>query len=260
MAKGTKFERVQQESTRAVGVAQSVVIAQPKVMMVGLEIGGTADIIQNCFSQKAVEEMLRKHMGISVQREAKVPSECIERAIIRNVNNVICAPPTAVKKAMLSAASAIKGLKKTQLRTGLYVCGGSLPLQYESMTPRMDMVRTSGMSRTPDVRFRPGFQNWKIRLVIEFSDLFGVQTVVDLLNRAGSVGIGEWRPEKDGTYGTFKVVRHIDDKKEIAEVLDACRPALKPLVIPEWAMNVALSPELLEKVAHGVEHGEEDEE
>ena len=259
MAKSAKFNKVREESTQAVGVVQSVVIEQPKTMMVGLEIGGTADIIQNCFSQKAVEEMLRKHMGISVQREAKKPSECVERAIIRNVKDVICVPPTAVKKAMLSAAAGIKGLKKTQLRTGLYICGGSLPLKYEAMMPRMDMVRTSGMSRTPDVRFRPAFSNWSIRMVIEFSDLFTVQTVVDLLNRAGSVGLGEWRPEKDGTYGTFKVVRHISDKKEIAEVLEACRPSLKPLVIPAWAMDAQISPDVLEKIAHGVEAGEDEE-
>lgn len=259
MSKAAKFDKANVATADAAASAQSVIIEQPKTMMVALEITGTAPMIQNCFSQKAVEEMLKKHMGISVQREAKKPSECVERAIIRNTDDVICVPPTAVKKAMLSAASGMKGLKKTQLRTGLYVYGGSLPLKYQEMVPQMDMVRTSGMSRTPDVRFRPRFEGWSIRLVIEFSDLFRVQTVVDLLNRAGSVGLGEWRPEKDGTYGTFRVTRHISDKKEIAEVMSMCRPGLKPLVIPDWAMNADIKPELLAKIVAG-ERGEETEE
>ena len=53
-----------------------------------------------------------------------------------------------------------------------------------------------------------------------------MQTVVDLLGRAGRVGVGEWRPEKDGTFGTYNVVRHITDPKEIAEVRKQCAPAL----------------------------------
>ncbi len=228
----------------------TVSIEQPKILALGFEIKGQT-LIQNAFNQKAVEQMLRKHMNLPFTRDAKIPRQVIEDATIRNMNGIVCVPPTAIKKAMLSAAGSVKGLKKTQLRTQLFVEGGSLPLTFARMVPRMDMVRTSGMSRTPDVRFRPMFEDWSVRLVLQFADSMPAQTVADLLNRAGKVGIGEWRPEKDGTHGTFYVSRLIDTTRELAEVRDLCSVPIKPLVIPEWAMGVELPPELLAKIVRG---------
>jgi hypothetical protein len=232
--------------------ASSAAIKQPETRSVGIEIEGTAPLIQNCFSQKSIEQMLRKHMGMTVEREVKKPREVIEAATIRNVKGVVCMPPTAFKKAMLTAAGSIKTLKKTQLRTQLFVEGNAIPITFEgAMVPRMDMVRTSGMARTPDVRFRPSFEGWKARLLIEFGDMLSVQTVVDLLNRAGSVGVGEWRPEKDGTNGTFRTIRILNDAKEVAEVRDICTPQLVRPTIPEWALDMDIDPEILKRVFDG---------
>lgn len=244
-----KFQQVQ-EQVNNVGKASTVVIEHSRRLQVCVEVTGDT-LLQNAFSQKAVEEMLRKHMGFSVEREKKVPADCVERATIRNEQGRVCVPPTAFKKAMLTAAGALKQFKmaKTRLRTELYVVGKSIPITYARMTPQMDMVRTSGMTRTPDVRFRPRFDDWKARILLEFADSMAVQTVVDLLDRAGSVGVGEWRPERSGTFGTFSVTRHIDDQQEIAEVMTECSVPLKALVIPEWAMNAEIDPELLKRIA-----------
>lgn len=254
--KKKKIEKLEVEKTAPTTIS----IEQPTSYRVALEIEGTAPIIQNAFSQKSIEQMLRKHMGLNVQREKKVPRQCIEDATIRNIKGEVCIPVAAFKKGMLSASTLIKGLKKTQLRIALYVEGKAVPITFESEIPRMDMVRTSGVSRTPDVRFRPMFENWKARLIIQFADFIPVQTVVDLLNRAGRVGVCEWRPEKDGTFGTYKVVRHIEDVKEIAEVQDLCATPLTPLVIPPWAMDAELKPEVMAKIAGSSSNHEGDEE
>jgi hypothetical protein len=232
-------------------VKGSAIIEQPTVASIAVEVSGTSPLIQNNFGQKAIEEMLRKHMGLSVQKEKKVPADCIERATIKNTDGKICIPPTAFKKAMLTASTQIKALKKTSLRSQLFIEGASIPIRFSRMVPRMDMVRTSGVGRTPDVRFRPSFEDWTARMVIVFSDTLPVQSVVDLLNRAGSVGVGEWRPEKDGTFGTFVISRVITDPGEIAEVRKSCRPTLVPLTIPEWAMGVEISADLLKRIGRG---------
>lgn len=226
----------------------TVVIAQPQVLSVALEVAGTADLIQNCYSQKSIEQMLRNHMGISVQREKKKPRESIEHATIRNTAGAVCLSPVAFKAAMISASAALKTLKKTQLRTSLFVEGASIPITFAEMRPRMDMVRTSGIGRKPDVRFRPSFVDWKACMVIQFSDTLTVQTVVDLLNRAGSVGVGEWRPEKNGVYGTFRVSRNITDTAEIRDLRTACAVPLVTPVIPEWALDADIDPEMLAKI------------
>jgi len=229
-------------------VKKDAVIKQQNIFSVCLEIEGTAPLLQNKFSQKAIDEMLRKHMGLSVQKEKKIPAECVERAIIKNVDGKVCIPPTAIKKAMLSASTSIKGMKKTSIRSSVFIEGGSIPIDYSQMVPQMDMVRTSGIGRTPDIRFRPRFEDWKARLNILFPETLPVQTVVDLLNRAGNVGVGEWRPEKDGNYGTFIVTRSIIDNKEIGDVRKICRSHIPSLKIPEWAMNAEISPEILAKI------------
>lgn len=228
--------------------AKSLVIEQPNILSVGVEVSGTADLIQNKFSQKSVEQMLKSHMGISVQRERKKPREVLEEATVRNTDGLVALPPTAFKLAMISAATQIKGLKKTQLRIALFVQGNSIPVTYRETVPRMDITRTSGIGRTPDVRFRPSFQDWKARMIIQFSDTLTVQTVVDLLNRAGQVGVGEWRPEKNGTFGTFKVTRHIDSPKELGEVEAQCLVPLIPLRIPDWALDMEIDPVVLKKI------------
>lgn len=225
-----------------------------------LEIAGTADLIQNNFSQKAMEMMLRKHMGFSVPREKKVPSECIELATIYNLDKRVCIPPAALKKAMLTAAASDKNLKKTRLRVDLYVEGSSLPITYEEQENRMDMVRTAGIGRQPDVRFRPAFKGWKCRVAITFDkDTLSGQTIVDLLHRAGTVGVGEWRPERDGTFGTFDVIREITDKREQREIVNECAVPLVPLVIPSWALDADLDPSDLTKIAKGATSEEQSE-
>lgn len=229
---------------------RSFVIPPKREASLCVEIGGES-LIQNAFSQKAIEQMLRKHMGLSVQKEKKVPSKVIEAAIIRNVDDVVSMPVVAPKAAMLTASGALKTFekKKTQLKHTLFIQGHSLPVVFEKMIPRMDMVRTSGMSRTPDVRFRPEFRNWKIRMIIVYSDtLYEVETILDLLNRAGSVGIGEWRPEKMGTHGTFQITRSIQSPAEVAEVKAACAVMLRTPEIPAWAMDLEIDPEVLGKL------------
>lgn len=244
----TTKKKIETHAEAAMASAESIVIQQPRILSVALEVSGTADLIQNRFAQKSVEQMLRKHMGISVQRESKKPREVLEDATVYNTDGKVSLPPTGFKLAMISAATQLKGLKKTQLRTALFVQGNSIPITYDQMVPRMDITRTSGIGRTPDVRFRPSFQNWKARLIIQFGDTLSVQSVVDLLNRGGQVGVGEWRPEKNGVFGTFRVTRHITDPKELGEVEDQCAVPLVALTIPDWAMDASISPEVLQKI------------
>jgi hypothetical protein len=233
----------------------SPVIVQTKKFQIGVAIEGTAPMIQNNFNQKAIEQMLRKHMGLSVTKEPKVPRECVELATIRNLSGAVCIPPTAFKLAMISASTQIKGLKKTQLRTQIYIAGKSIPIGYSAMVPRMDMVRTNGMTRAPDVRFRPMFEDWTARLVVDFSELLSSETVVDLISRAGDIGVGEWRPEKNGTFGTFRVARALD-AREIGEMMVANAVGLVPLRIPDWAMDQELPADLLQRIAQADEDGE----
>jgi hypothetical protein len=216
-----------------------------------VEIEGIAPLIQNRFSQKALEQMLRKQVGLSTEREAKKPREVLEAAKILNTAGAICLPPTAVKNAMITAAiTQIKEFAKSkkQLRTQLFIDGGSIPITYEREEPRMDIVRLAGASRTPDIRFRPSFHGWKAQFIVVFPEQLKVQTVLDLIERGGKVGLGEWRPEKGGDFGTFVLGRVLEDAKDRERVRKGCRPPVESLTIPDWAMDAEIDPALARKI------------
>jgi hypothetical protein len=60
---------------------------------------------------------------------------------------------------------------------------------------------------TADIRYRPEFKQWKMPVTLKFNAaVISVEQIANLLNTAGfGVGIGEWRPEKNGSYGRFHV-------------------------------------------------------
>jgi hypothetical protein len=192
--------------------------------------------------------MLRKHMGFAVEREPKKPVDLIEQATIYNTEHEVCIPPTSFKNGMLDASLPIKGLVKKRLMGMIWVEGGAIRLKYKTMEPRMDVVRLP--NKMPDIRFRPMFMDWSCRMLIGYSETLQVEVIIDLLSRAGRLGVGEFRPGRNGTFGTYKVTRSIDSQKEIEEIRAENAFQLEPLIIPEWAMNVEFDNELMTKIAN----------
>ena len=73
---------------------------------------------------------------------------------------------------------------------------------------REDMVKIGGVSKVSDLRYRPMFKNWKMKLTISYNANAGMtfEQITNYINMAGFMnGIGEWRPEKYGQFGMFHV-------------------------------------------------------
>ena len=70
--------------------------------------------------------------------------------------------------------------------------------------PREDMVR---IQMTTDIRYRGEFREWSVDLDVQYNAAaVSPEQVVNLFNVAGfAVGVGEWRPEKNGSFGMFHV-------------------------------------------------------
>jgi hypothetical protein len=106
-----------------------------------------------------------------------------------------------------------KAVKMTELRQnftfladGLDASGTQL-VRIDSKPPfmREDMVRV-GMG-TADIRYRAQYDDWSAVLRIQFvPNLIDLGSVVALVDAGGTNGVGEWRPEKNGSFGTFEVV------------------------------------------------------
>lgn len=70
---------------------------------------------------------------------------------------------------------------------------------------REDMVRV-GMG-TADIRYRGEFRSWSAEMVIRYNaNVLSVEQVFNLFNTGGfAIGVGEWRPQRDGSFGMFHV-------------------------------------------------------
>ena len=79
---------------------------------------------------------------------------------------------------------------------------------------RTDVVRLKNGSA--DLRYRPELMNWSAILRITYDNgLISPSQIASLFYRAGySVGVGDWRPERDGDFGRFT----IEEKKEEMKV------------------------------------------
>jgi hypothetical protein len=119
-------------------------------------------------------------------------------------------PALAFKSAAVDACSQLTGLTKVQTRGAFHVIGtqtddGQLVKIEGAPRMREDMVRLNGT--TADIRYRAEFPTWKTTLSIHYNHgVFSDEQIVNLFNVAGfAVGIGEWRPARDGNWGMFQV-------------------------------------------------------
>lgn len=121
-------------------------------------------------------------------------------------------PAVAIKKAAVSAAYR-QGLTKDKVSANgsFWLTGIDDPefVVIESEEPpvmREDMVKI-GMG-TADLRYRGEFKNWKCKCKVSYlkDGVFSLENIISMINLGGfSCGLGEWRTEKGGVSGAFRV-------------------------------------------------------
>jgi hypothetical protein len=180
------------------------------VQRIAMEIVGVSPLVQHKWSEKALEMMRQKKAGKKTKsREACDPEAECRAATYYTADGGFGVPVTAVKGAIIAAAHKDLGVEKTLVRKSLFIlCGdanGILPMTCDEPRIREDAVRV-GMG-SADLRYRPEFSNWSVPMEIEYdAGNLTPEDIVNLVNRAGfGVGIGEFRPEKGGEWGRFKV-------------------------------------------------------
>jgi hypothetical protein len=183
---------------------QKIELPALRIERVTLMLIGDSPLIVHAWSEKAKRQMLDKQMKkASKGREAKDPEADYEACFYRTQAGSYGFPAIGVKAAMVSAARYVEA-KMTVLRGAFHIDQEMLPIIGEPR-PREDMVRV-GMG-TADIRYRPEFPDWRIPVTIKFNaSAISAEQIANLLNTAGfGVGIGEWRPERNGSYGMFHV-------------------------------------------------------
>ncbi len=183
-------------------------------------IEGTAPLIVHNFSEKSKRQMLETQQGKKKLKEIRDPQAEYEAAFYRIADPVSGEirngfPVTAFKAATTGAARFYdKSVSMTALRQFLFMRGiltDADPQQLVEIIgePRMreDVVRLGGPSRSADLRYRPEFPQWSTVLEVTFvKSSISLGSVLSLVDAGGlGIGVGEWRPEKRGEFGTYRV-------------------------------------------------------
>jgi hypothetical protein len=189
-----------------------VVIDQIASETLSVPIVGTAPLLVHKFSEKAKRQMLDNMQGRKSPKQPKDPKAEYEAAFYRIKDGSYGFPAIAFKSATVSASRFYgKSVTMTTLRQCVFLHGepsedGQQMVRIDGeATMREDVVRV-GMGGT-DLRYRPQFLEWSTLLQVTYvTSMLTRESLLSLIDAGGlGVGVGEWRPEKKGDFGTYRI-------------------------------------------------------
>jgi hypothetical protein len=201
--------------------------AQVSISRIGTEtlrvpLLGTAPLIVHKFSEKSKRQMLDAMQGRKSPKQAKDPEAEYEAAFYRLDDETYGFPVIAFKAASVSACRFFgKAMPMTLARQCIFFDaefskkdGQKLARITGEPHMREDVTRV-GMGGT-DLRYRPEFTEWSTQVEVTYvKSMLTRESVLSLIEAGGmGVGVGEWRPERKGDFGTFQ----IDETRDIEVV------------------------------------------
>jgi len=170
-------------------------------------------LVIHAFAEKAKQEIRDKQAKKAKKaKEERNPHEEFLAARYVDAQGRECAPITAIKKAIISAATAFDDLTKVGLRQAVFVDslvspGSSLvPIELHDGSPAVGEMREDAVTigiNTRGLSYRPEYKEWQLRVRVEFNQrLVSEEQLLALIDQAGwGVGICEGRPEKSSALG-----------------------------------------------------------
>ena len=177
---------------------------------------GDAPLICHAWSHKAKEEMLHKQMKKAKQaKAAKDPEQDFRDSLYEHPEGGYGFPAVAFKAAAVDACSHVDGITKVEARGAFHINGDLVKIN-GTPTMREDMVRI-GMG-TADIRYRGQFDPWSVDIELRYNaGVLSAEQIIHLFNVAGfGIGVGEWRPQRDGSFGLFHVATEAEGGMEMA--------------------------------------------
>lgn len=197
-----------------------------------IPIRGTSPLIVHKFAAKQRQAMLDAMQGRKTPRQAKDPNREYEDAIYLHDDEQPGFPVLGFKAATVSAARLFdKSVTMVLLRQCLFFTGEYSKREGVALVRingehhmREDVVRV-GNGGT-DLRYRPQFDDWTTTLAVTYvASMLSKESVLSVIEAGGlGVGVGEWRAERSGDFGAYRV----DETRpiELVEAPTAPQPAV----------------------------------
>ena len=181
---------------------------------VDISIEGVTPVIPHKWSEKA-KAMMPGHPqrdSLKSKKEVRDPEEEAEACVYRLEDGRPGIPAVAFKAAMVGACRFFSAPSMVEAKLLLFVVGEGpdqlVPIEGEPVL-REDTTRLP--NGNADLRYRYAFHNWKATIRVRFvPQLLSENSIAALVDAAGRVGVGDWRPSAPksytGTFGTWHIV------------------------------------------------------
>lgn len=188
---------------------EALVLTPIRRETVQIDIQGTAPLIVHAWSAKSRQMMLDGMQGKKSVKTIRDPLADFQESQYRLFDGGHGFPTLAFKAATVGAARYFSGITMTQLRQNMHFISdeietGLTRLHVDEPIMREDTVRV-GMGKA-DLRYRAEYRRWGATLTIAYlPSVISLDSIVALVEAGGMGGVGEWRPERDGAFGTYEV-------------------------------------------------------
>ena len=186
---------------------KTIEIPAIELLRLQVTIHGETPLIVHRFGERArklIEDKQQKRAALA--KEARDPEAEFQDALYMTPDGRFGFPAAGVKKALVYAGGRFTEEKMTVLRGCVNVMGDLLTIEGSEPTMRSDTVRLSG-GKVTSIAYRPQFWPWSIRVPVVYNaTMLSEAQVLNLFQIAGfAIGIGDWRPERNGTFGQFSI-------------------------------------------------------
>lgn len=176
-------------------------------------------LVIHAFAEKAKQEIRDKQQKKAKKaKEERKPQEEFLAARYVDEQGRECAPITALKKSIITAATAFDDITKVGLRQAVFVDSVAVPgaayvpIEKHDGTPAIGVMREDAVTigiNTRGLAYRPEYKEWQLRIRIEFnSRIVSREQLLALVDQAGwGVGICEGRPERSSALGWGRFMR-----------------------------------------------------
>ena len=185
-------------------MGEVITLKPPQVERLHVEVVGTSPLICHRWSDAMRAQVRDKQTKAATKgRVAKDPEQDYQESLYRMDDGGYGFPAVAFKAAAVRAGT-YADMRMTFLRGAFHVPGELVPIE-GAPSMREDMVRLQGS--TADIRYRGQFVQWRaaVPVLLNLAAL-SIEQLANLFVIAGfAVGVGDWRPERNGQYGRFEI-------------------------------------------------------
>jgi hypothetical protein len=181
-----------------------------KIGRIKVKIVGTTPFLPEPMDMAVLERYDQKKSNKTYKKDDVSESEKVKEKYYYTEDGKKGIPARAFYKSMIKASTYFFDKNDGGMRNikeGLIVKGNILPLKYKKEKVVTHWGRTSGRTGSPRKIMRNQFEDWSCDLEIEFNQAWlSAEQIINILNWAGfHIGVGGFRRENTGNYGSFTV-------------------------------------------------------